>query len=158
MDPPYQNVKKPPPVTSRIVVQEGKHTLLPPEEAPTYDAYSYMRHSNDIQDGYSGGSVQLVEDSLPQGVLPTTIHEQSEEEDEEDTETPPHDASQPPPEPPTESLPQPPENPNEPPQDNLLLNDIKFESRFSPVTNGFSHRSYGTQAPENNNPTTSYSF
>ena len=105
MDPPYQNVEKPPPVTSRIVVQEGKHTLLPPEEALAYDAFSYMRHSNDIQDGYSRGSVQPAKDSLPQGVLPATIHEQSDEEDEEDTETPPHDTSQPPPETPTESLP-----------------------------------------------------
>ena len=78
-----------------------------------------MRDPNDIQYGHSRGSVQLAKESLPQGVLPATIHEQGEEEDEEDTKTPPLDTLQPPPEAPTESPQQPPENPDEPPQDDL---------------------------------------
>ena len=75
-----------------------------------------MRDPNDIQDGYSRGSVQLAKESLPQGVLPTTIHEQGEEEDEEDTDPAPLATSQPPPKAPIKYLQQPPENPDEPPQ------------------------------------------
>ena len=78
-----------------------------------------MRDPTNIQDGYSRGSVQLAKESLPQGVLPATIHEQGEEEDEEETDPARLTTSQPLPEAPDEPPQQPPETPDETPQDNL---------------------------------------
>ena len=74
MAPPFQHVEKPPPTVNRIVAQHGKHTLLPAETPPEYDAYAYVRDPN-AADGHGHGSIPSDEAQLQPRVEPATPQE-----------------------------------------------------------------------------------